>query len=115
MALSRERDCGIFRECRAGQNTAKAYVDVVVWNGCDVELPGVGEDGMQDGMVRKSPEPLAGRLALPHSGGVAYKPLRGEIVMCLRAGGWGQLSDDGPGQHNPDRSEGPWGKATLVA
>src|SRR5947208_15091394 len=24
---------------------------------------------------------------------------------------WGRLSDDGPGQHNPDRSEGPWGKA----
>ena len=26
-------------------------------------------------------------------------------------GGWGQLSEDGPGQHNPDRSEGPWGRA----
>src|SRR3954469_20185142 len=24
-------------------------------------------------------------------------------------GGWGQLSEDGPGQHNPDPSEGPWG------
>src|SRR3954447_19990247 len=24
-------------------------------------------------------------------------------------GGWGQLSEDGPGQHNPDLSEGPWG------
>ena len=24
-------------------------------------------------------------------------------------GGWGRLSDDGPGQHNPDPSEGPWG------
>ena len=27
---------------------------------------------------------------------------------CAREwGGWGRLSDDGPGQHNPDRSEGP--------
>jgi hypothetical protein len=26
-------------------------------------------------------------------------------------GGWGRLSVDGPGQHNPDRSEGPWGRA----
>ena len=26
-------------------------------------------------------------------------------------GAWGQLSEDGPGQHNPDRSEGPWGRA----
>jgi hypothetical protein len=24
-------------------------------------------------------------------------------------GGWGRLSDDGPGQNNPDLSEGPWG------
>jgi len=31
---------------------------------------------------------------------------------CAREwGGWGRLSDDGPGQHNPDRSEGPWGRA----
>ncbi len=29
---------------------------------------------------------------------------------CARAwGGWGRLSDDGPGQHNPDSSEDPWG------
>jgi len=28
---------------------------------------------------------------------------------CARErGGWGRLSEDGPGQHNPDRSEGPW-------
>ena len=26
-------------------------------------------------------------------------------------GGWGRLSDDGPGHYNPDRSEGPRGKA----
>src|SRR5258708_33501103 len=31
---------------------------------------------------------------------------------CAREwGGWGRLSDDGPGQHNPDRSDGPWGRA----
>ena len=24
-------------------------------------------------------------------------------------GGWGRLSDDGPGQNNPDPSEDPWG------
>jgi len=26
----------------------------------------------------------------------------------------GPVSNDGPGQHNPDRSEGPWGMAVLV-
>src|ERR1700737_4954698 len=30
-------------------------------------------------------------------------------------GGWGRLSDDGPGQQNPDRSEGPWGRAVGSA
>ena len=24
---------------------------------------------------------------------------------------WGRVSDDGPGHYNPDRSEGPWGRA----
>jgi hypothetical protein len=27
----------------------------------------------------------------------------------------GPISDDGPGQNNPDRSEGPWGRAALAA
>src|SRR5215468_8925259 len=31
---------------------------------------------------------------------------------CARNwGGWGRLSVDGPGQHNPARSEDPWGKS----
>jgi hypothetical protein len=30
-------------------------------------------------------------------------------------GGWGQVSEDGPGQHNPDRSEDPWGRAAGAA
>jgi hypothetical protein len=29
--------------------------------------------------------------------------------------GWGRISDDGPGQHNPARSEGPWGRAADAA
>jgi hypothetical protein len=35
---------------------------------------------------------------------------------CAREwGGWGRISDDGPGQNNPDRSEGPWGRAGWPA
>jgi hypothetical protein len=35
---------------------------------------------------------------------------------CAREwGGWGRLSVDGPGQNNPDRSEGPWGRAVESA
>ena len=35
---------------------------------------------------------------------------------CAREwGGWGRISEDGPGQNNPDRSEGPWGRAARPA
>jgi hypothetical protein len=30
-------------------------------------------------------------------------------------GGWGQVSEDGPGQHNPDRSKDPWGRVAEAA
>jgi len=34
---------------------------------------------------------------------------------CAREwGGWGRLSENGLGQHNPDRSEGPWGRAKTA-
>ena len=29
--------------------------------------------------------------------------------------GWGRLSEDGSGQNNPNPSEDPWGRATVVA
>ena len=29
-------------------------------------------------------------------------------------GGWGRLSDDGPGHYNPDPSEGPWGGGLIT-
>ena len=31
----------------------------------------------------------------------------GKSGCACEWGGWGRLSVDGPGQHNPDRSEGP--------
>lgn len=30
-------------------------------------------------------------------------------------GGWGRISVDGPGYYNPDRSEDPWGRGTMVS
>ena len=30
-------------------------------------------------------------------------------------GRMGSISDDGPGQHNPERNEDPWGKAAIAA
>src|SRR5262249_4581510 len=34
---------------------------------------------------------------------------------CAREwGGWGRLSDDGPGHYNPDLSEDPWGGGVMT-
>ena len=75
-----------------------------------LELPGVVEDGMPGengqrklgttrGSPRRSRTAKASRISRP-----AVKS------RCAREwGGWGRLSEDGPGQQNPDPSEGPWG------
>jgi len=46
-----------------------------------------------------------------HSEGIWYKPQAVKSGCACEWGGWGRLSEDGPGQKNPDRSEGPWGRA----
>ena len=53
--------------------------------------------------------------ALPHGVGIAYKPCTAKSRCACEWGGWGRVSDDGSGHYNPDRSEGPWGRATEVA
>jgi hypothetical protein len=50
-----------------------------------------------------------------HSEGITYKPLCGEIGMCLQVGRMGPVSEDGPRQNNSVRSEGPWGRAVVAA
>ena len=64
--------------------------------------------------ANESTEPLVGRLDArdkAHSEGIAYKPFAVKSRCAGEWGGWGRLSEDGPGHYNPDRSEGPWGKA----
>ena len=72
------------------------------------ELPVVVEGDMsrQDeqrkhGTTDGSPRPVT------HSEGIAYKVPGIEIAMCLSGGGWGRISVEGAGQHNPHRSEDP--------
>jgi hypothetical protein len=91
---------------------AKAYVGTarLEQTGCD--LPGVVEDGMSGRKDSESVEPLEGRL-----GAVCTAKASGISRIAVKSGcacewdGWGRLSVDGPGQKNPDRSEGPWGRA----
>jgi len=64
----------------------------------------------------ESVEPLGGRL-----GAVCTAKASGISRTAVKSGcacewgGWGRLSDDGAGQKNPDRSEGPWGRAAEAA
>jgi hypothetical protein len=77
-------------------------------------LSGVLEDDMprksdqrKHGTTRRSPRP---------AGTARASPISRKAVKWWRAGewgGWGRLSVDGPGQNNPDRSEGPWGRGKI--
>ena len=83
------------------------------WN-IDVGLPGVGEDGMSGrneqrklGTTRGSPR----RSRTAKASRISRHAVKSR---CAREwGGWGRLSDDGPGQYNPDPSEGPWGGGVV--
>ena len=76
-------------------------------------LSGVMNDGMpgengqrKHGTSRGSPRPAGTAKASRISQEAKSR--------CAREwGGWGRLSVDGPGQHNLDRSEDPWGRAVA--
>jgi hypothetical protein len=82
------------------------------------ELPGISEGDMsitdsqrKHGTTGGSPR----RSRLTHSEGISYKPQAAKSRCACQWGAWGRLSDDGSGHYNPDRSEGPWGRAAAVA
>jgi hypothetical protein len=106
------------RARRAPNTWAKAIVvgEEYLWeHAADEHSVGV-EDGMsgksgqrKHGTTRGSPRRSRTAKALGITG------TAGKTRRACEWGGWGRLSDDGPGQNNPDRSEGPWGRAAGVA
>jgi hypothetical protein len=78
------------------------------------DSPGTYEDGRVRRNECESSEPLVGCLGRPLVGTAKAPHITCQAGKLWRAGewgGWGRISDDGPGQHNLDRSEGPWGRA----
>ena len=74
--------------------------------------------GLEGDMPRKndseSSEPLADGRDRRIAGTAMASPITRGAEKWRRVGerdGWGRLSVDGPGHYNPDRSEGPWGRA----
>ena len=77
----------------------------------DGELPGVGEDGMSG---RNGQRKLGTTRGLPRRSRTAKASRISRHAAKSRCacewGGWGRLSDDGLGQHNPASSEDPQGR-----
>ena len=77
----------------------------------DVGFPGVGEDGMPGRNVQRK---LGTTRGSPRRSRTAKASRISRHAVKSRCacewGGWGRLSDDGPGHYNPDPSEGPWGR-----
>ena len=72
-------------------------------------IPGVVEDGMSGRNVQRKHGTARGLDASR----ISRKAVKSRCTF--EWGGWGRISGDGPGQNNPDRSEGPWGRAGIPA
>src|SRR6266542_2170978 len=72
-----------------------------------IELPGVIEDGMSGRNGERKPGTTRG--SPRRSRTAKASRISRHAVKSRCACGWGRLSDDGPGQNNPDPSEDPWG------
>src|SRR6185436_17686722 len=79
-------------------------------------LPGVAEDDMLRRNGQRKLGTTRGSLRRTRTAKASRISRYAAKSRCAcEWGGWGRLSVDGPGQKNPDRSEGPWGRATLSA
>jgi hypothetical protein len=75
------------------------------------ELPGVGEDGMSGRNVQRKLGTTRGSPRRSRTAKASRISRRAVKSRCAcEWGGWGRLSDDGPGHYNPDPSEGLWGR-----
>jgi hypothetical protein len=75
-----------------------------------LELPGVVEDGMSGRNSQRKPGTTRGSPRRSRTAKASRISRLAVKSRCARErGGWGRLSDDGPGQNNPDPSEDPWG------
>ena len=108
--LPRETDCGLLgvpsRSIHGEGHTDIADLELTM-----IGLLGVAGDGMPGknaqrklGTTRGSPR----RSRTAKASRISRHAVKSRCAC--EWGGWGRLSDDGPGQNNPDPSEGPWGK-----
>src|ERR1700747_3931038 len=86
----------------------------VFWTETMIELPEVREDGMSGRNEQRKPGTTRGSPRRPRTAKASRISRYAVKSRCAREwGGWGRLSDDGPGHYNPDPSEGPWGRRSI--
>ena len=84
------------------------------WTVAMFEFPGVGEDGMSGRNVQRKLGTTRGSPRRSRTAKASRISRRAVKSRCAcEWDGWGRLSDDGPGQNNPDPSEGPWGRWSI--
>src|SRR5499427_653277 len=106
----RETDCGINGSAEPLRSRRRPMSTSLLWNLSTYELPVVIEDGMSGRSGQRKPGTARGSPRRSRTAKASRISRRAVKSRCAREwGGWGRLSDDGPGQHNPDRSEDPWG------
>src|SRR6516165_7965192 len=79
-----------------------------------LKSPGSVEDGMPGRNVQRKPGTSRGSPRRSRTAKASRISRYATKSRCAcEWGGWGRLSDDGPGQHNLDRSEGPRSRVSL--
>ncbi len=81
-----------------------------IWAQAADGLPGVVEDDMSRRNGQRKLGTTRGSPRRSRTAKASHISRSGEIAVCLRVGRMGAISVDGPGQHNPARSEAPWGR-----
>src|SRR5208282_2404691 len=90
---------------------AEGSIDVAALELTIVELPGVVGGGMPGRNRQRKTGTARGWPRRSRTAEASHISRSAMKLGCAREwGGWGRLSVDGSGQHNPNRSEGPWGR-----
>ena len=94
----------------------RPLLSVVRWAHGTERFPGVLEDDMPRRNSERKPGTTRGSPRRSRTAKAARINRRAAKSRCAcEWDGWGRISEDGSGQNNPNPSEDPWGKATMVA
>src|SRR6202795_1791960 len=107
-------DCGTIGSAELFGPWRRPMSTSVFWTETMIELPEVIEDGMSGRNEQRKPGTTRGSPRRSRTAKASRISRRAVKSRCAHEwGGWGRLSDDGPGHYNPDPSEGPWGRWSI--